>query len=37
VRGDFLILRYAEMQTLNLDYFWLGEADEEAASEAGEE
>jgi hypothetical protein len=32
VRGDFLILRYAEMQTLNLDYFWLGEADDDAAS-----
>jgi|SRR5882724_2993860 len=37
VRGDFLILRYAEMQTLNLDYFWLGEADGEAAPEPAQE
>jgi hypothetical protein len=33
VRGDFLILRYAEMQTLNLDYFWLGEAEDEGTEE----
>ena len=35
VRGDFLILRYAELQTLNLDYFWLGEADDDAVIQPG--
>jgi hypothetical protein len=25
IRGDYLILSYSEMQTLNLDYFWLGD------------
>jgi hypothetical protein len=37
VRGDFLILRYAEMQTLNLDYFWLGEAGDDPASVPGDD
>lgn len=25
VRGDFLIIRYSDIRTLNLDYFWLDE------------
>jgi len=30
IRGDFLILRYADIRTLNLDYFWLAETREDA-------
>jgi hypothetical protein len=33
IRGDFLVLRYAEIRTLNLDYFAVTLAEEGGAGE----
>ncbi|HZP66746.1 MAG TPA: DUF6338 family protein [Rudaea sp.] len=32
IRGDYLVLRCSEMQTMNLDYFWLQDEDEIATA-----
>jgi hypothetical protein len=36
IQGDFLVLRFCEIKTLNVDYIWLGDV-AEAVSDGGEQ